>query len=372
MIKTQPIKYGHSEVAPRSDLKEKNFEGFANKTGKRDDGDIKTWAEDIASHANHSIYAHVAEFILKIPSYFISHSDLNDTWWAKSIFAIERITGTFGDMFRNSIYSHRDRNSNLDDDIGAEIHAGDNPNHSLGIINNHAQTKGKFLVGVLGFINPTLANDLEWSIVRALDGWWWRRMGVNLAFGEDFGKKLFNGKITWKFVVNKFKEHCKGAKDSWKKSSFLDFCQHSDKIASSFLPVVNCLNIFGDLARPIARRLDLSGIPRNTIRILSAIDRPFFWLTNMFRFYLPEKYIQNSQLKESNGKVFNHLSYSDLLLGSTIGEIADFTLLAFEDKVKESSGMIQHLVEIIRKAIQSTSDIYFSVRRKRALEELRG
>lgn len=365
MTTIQPI----SEVAPRSDYREKGFEGFTNKTGNRTSSDIQQWAEDTTSLANYSVYSHLVELALKIPSYFVFNSDSKHTWWAKGIFAVERATGTLGDMFRNFIYSHKDKNGNLDDNIGAEIHAGYDPKYSLGIINNHTQTKGKFLISLLGLINPTLANDIEWAVVRALDGWWWRRMGINLAYGPSFGKKILKGdeQFTVKSFVNTLKEHCTNAKTSLKeknKESFLSFCEHTDKAVSSFLPIVNCLNIAGDIARPIARRLELSGALRNIIRLLSVIDRPFFWATNFFRFYLPEKHIQNKQAKETNNKI--HLSHSDILAGSILGDMLDFILIALEDKIKESSNAIQHTVEIIRRITHSASDIYFSMRRNRA------
>ena len=114
----------------------------------------------------------------------------------------------------------------------------------------------------------------------------------------------------------------------------------------------------------------MTGFSRNFIRILSIIDRPFSWVTNLFRFYLPEKYIQNKENKDNEHKSPIHLSSSDLLLGSIIGDMADFGLTIFEDKVKETSGNLNDLVEIARRVKDSASNIYFSARRKRGNEEL--
>jgi len=152
----------------------------------------------------------------------------------------------------------------------------------------------------------------------------------------------------------------------------MKLCQSADKVSSVFLSMVSWINMFGDIARPIARRLNITGIPRNIIRLCSVIDRPFVWFVNIFRFYLPEKHLQKREREhpENKRKTFNHIGVPDLLLGSVIGDAADFLLIAFEDKIKESSGSIQHLVEIVRRLKDSVSDIYFSARRRRAALEL--
>lgn len=364
----EPITYGYSEVAPFSDYKERDFPGFNNPphTTKKD------WAKDTLEKSNNSIKAYICELILKIPSYFVSQSDYSNTWWAKGIFTLERATGTIGDMFRNQIYAHKDKTTNkMDDIIGAEISCGEDPNHSLAVINNQIQTKWRFLISALGLVSPVLANDLEWVGARAPDSCWWRNMGINLAYGTDFKKKLYNtllkregDKLTWDFIKSKFTDPIKNIRTS--QGDFLKLCQNTDKLASSFLPVVNALNIFGDISRPIARRLGITGIPRNVIRILSVIDKPFFWITNLFRFYLPEKHIQKTKEDNTHG----HLSYSDLLAASTIGDILDFGFLLFEDKIKDSSGNINHIAGILRRITSSLSDIYFSARRQRAHKDL--
>lgn len=391
--------YRYGETSPHDDYGasgNENFTGYFN-------SENKNWANDTADLAKKSIYSHMVELVLKIPNYFIFNSDFIDHWWAKGIFTIERLTGTLGDRFRNQIYAHRDEKGEYDDNLGAEKYAiekfKDSSTYNLAVVNNQAQTKGKFLVAALGFINPELANDLEWAVVRSLDGWWWRNMGINLALGPGFGQNLFNkffgsalnkdgnenakNQVMWESIKNKLKDNFNNAKTYWskfksthkdnkeeRKENFLNFCKFTDKTVSSFLPVVNFLNMFGDLARPIARRLELTGLSRNLIRMLSIIDRPFVWSVNLFRFYFPEKCIQSSQNKDQKHKLFNFLSFSDLNLASTIGDIGDFALVLFEDKIKESTGSINHLVEIGRRIKDSAGDIYLSTRRRRAAIDL--
>lgn len=384
-------KYGYSEVHPFDDYQKEQHPVFNNTTKDRSKKDIEKWALDTAILSNKSIYAHLVELCLKIPSYFVGQSELSNEWWAKTLYVAERFSGTFGDMFRNFIYGHKDNNGNLDDNIGAEIKEGANPNHSVGKINYQAQTKGKFLVAALGFISPELANDLEWAVVRAFDGVWWRNMNIHAAFGPDFTGRLLNtvfsnskksekDTINFNQITDKIKEYFNNTinhfssnnKSGGEKKDPLDFYKNAYNLASSFMPIFNCLNIIGDVGRPIARRLGLEGLPRNTLRVLSVIDRPILWFTNIFGFYLPEKHIQKKQVlnDENKHKIFNGLSHSDLLLGSTIADILDFGLIAVEDTIKDSSGSINHIIEIARKVKDSASDIYFSARRKRAAEEL--
>lgn len=370
-MEIKPIKYGHSEVNPWTDGKDRDFHGF----------ETKDWAKDTGHLAKNSVNFHLAELLLKIPSYFIFKSDLKDQWWAKVMFVIERMTGTFGDMFRNFIYGHKDKDGKRDDNVGLETHAGSYDKLAIGEWNYHAQTKGKFITSILGFISPELANDLEWAIIRSLDSIWWRNMGIHLAHGPTYGKQLFNkffgdSKDT-KSNINIFKnakDHFNNAQEAWKKyrsgkeskneeeksNGFLNFCQYTDKVASSFMPIVNALNLIGDFGRPIARRLGITGISRNAFRILSVIDKPFFWFTHLFRFYLPEKFTQKEE----------GINRSDLLLGGVAADVIDFGLLVFEDKIKDTSGSLNQFVELARKFKDSAYDIYFSARRKRGLEEL--
>src|SRR3989338_3394819 len=222
--------YGYSEVSPFNDCRDRDFAGFNNEISDADGKRRENWRADTAKYANRSIRSHIVELILKIPSYFISKSDLKNEWWAKGIFLAERLTGTFGDMFRNWIYGHKDTSGNYDDNVGAEIKAGADPNCSFGVINNHLQTKGKFLVEALGLFSPELANDIEWAVVRAFDGVWWRDMGMHLAYGPNFGRRALQAvtgakgtaedeqnKITFGFIWDKVKEHFSNAWQASKK-----------------------------------------------------------------------------------------------------------------------------------------------------------
>ena len=405
---TRPLirPHGNGEVSPSDDYsklessgKEEIFPGYLNPG--RTDEDKEKWASDTDDLAKWSIRSHIVEAALKIPSYFLTHSEFDDSWIAKIIFTVERITGTVGDMFRNSIYGHRDNNGNRDDNVGAEEFTRSEGNKnswipSLSIFNNELQTKGKFLVALLGLISPSIANDVEWAGVRLFDGMWWRNMGINIAFGPNFTNKLYKQitnkllgkdsnalnnteeKITWDFVKSKFQKHLCEVKNSWnqyrnskpdsqeKNKSLMTIYQNLDRTISCFTPIINWLNVLGDLARPIARRLDIQGLPRTTIRLLSVIDRPILWLNNIFRFYLPEKILRGDQ---NRNKLFPWITLSDLLLTSTITDIFDFGLIIAENKIKESSGSIQHLIEIGRRLKDSAQDIYFSARRRRGLEE---
>ncbi len=395
--------YGYGEVAPFDDLKElheKGFDGYANKTEKRTDTEIIKWAKDTDKLATKSILSHLIELPLKIGSYFVSHSDFKHTAWDKAFSALEDIAGTFGDMFRNQIYAHTNSAGEYDDNLGAELRAGglssNAINHTLGGINNLVQTKGKFLTAALSIISPTLANDLEWAVVRAMDSCWWRSMSSSIAFGPGLERRLFNQlfggllgikgdpaaeKITFGSVINKFKEHVRNANHWWEKykhtpsenteesvANRLSFYKNADKVVSSFIPVINWLNIAGDVLRPVLRRLNVEGLPRNVTRLLSGIDKPFFWVINFFRYYLPEKLTQNAEAKRH--EITDIMDSPNLLLAGTIGEMVDFGTLLFEDSIKESSGMINHLIEITRRVSQSALDIYFSARRKQAARDL--
>ena len=120
-------KIGLGEISPPDDYskpessgKQEVFAGYLNESPARTEDTKKNWAVDTDNLAKNSIRTYILEAILKIPSYFLTHSELSDTWVAKAVFTIERITGTFGDMFRNMIYGHKDSNGNRDDNVGAE------------------------------------------------------------------------------------------------------------------------------------------------------------------------------------------------------------------------------------------------------------
>ena len=402
---------GYGEISPFDDYanpkssgKEEIFAGYLNGYTNNDapgrtDYDRKKWAEDTDDLAKHSIRFHLVEAILKIPTYFLTHSDFDDTWIAKTVFTAERMTGACGDMFRNQIYGHKDKNGNRDDNVGAEEFTKSEKEKdswipSLGIINNQLQTKGRFLVAALGLVNLDLANDLDWAFINLFDSMWWRNMGSNLAFGPNFSTKLYRtissklfGKkdnasedtISWEYVKSKFQEHKTKLAQSWNELNRTDkadtekikeckikISQHIDKTISSFTPIINWLNVFGDIARPIARRLDIQGLPRTLIRMLSVIDKPLEWCRNIFRFYIPEKLMQGDQ---DRNKLFPSITLDDLLLASTIADVFDVASILDENKLKESSGNLQHLIEIGRRLKDSAQDIYFSAKRRRPFEE---
>lgn len=345
--------------------------------------DIK-WAKDTHIKANQSLYAHLIELPLKIVSYFVLHSDFKSNIWTKVLSAAEDLSGFFGDRFRNQIYAHKNEKGEYDDVTGEEqFTSGNKSKFSLSSINNFIQTKAGILLTPLSLINPELANDIQWSVVRNINDCWWRNMSVERAFGANFWNDLFksNGAITGitliknKFIENflnlkkSISEYRNGSKKN-KKDLTLNLCNNADKSMCTLMPIIQCLNTFGDLARPIARRLEIEGFARNTIRVLSMIDRPFNWGVNLFRFYIPEKTVKNE--RHPDNKILPDSlpnepgDKSDFLLGATIGDMFDFGTVLFEDQIKESSGMVNHLIEIIRRLSSSASDIYFSTRRKGA------
>ena len=405
--------YGYGEIAPFDDYrkpsssgKKEVFGGYLNDPTDRTETDRKKWAEDTDDLAKHSIRFHILETILKIPTYFLTHSDFHDTWIAKAVFTAERMTGACGDMFRNQIYGHKDKNGNRDDNVGAEEFTKSEKEQnswipSLGIINNQLQTKGRFLVAALGLVNLDIANDLDWAFINLFDSMWWRNMGNNLAFGPNFSHKLYKSiagkffgtedgspedktknnknEISWNYIKNKFQEHKTELAKSWNelnradksnperiKECKINISQHLDKTISCFTPIINWLNVFGDIARPIARRLDIQGLPRTLIRSLSVIDKPLEWCRDIFRFYLPEKLMRDD--KDRN-KLFPSVTLADLIPAYTFVDMLDFGFIVGENRLKESSGNLQHLIEIGRRLKDSAQDIYFSVRRRRPFEE---
>ncbi len=399
--------YGKGEISPPDDYskpessgKSEIFAGYLNDAPGRTETDKKNWADDTNKDAERSIRWHLLEGILKIPSYFLFQSDFSNTWIGKAIFTAEKMTGALGDRFRNQIYGHKDRNENRDDNVGAEEFTKSEADKdswipSLGLVNNQFQTKGRFLVSALGLISPDIANDLDWAFIQLFDSMWWRNMGTNIAFGPNFSHKLYKtafswltrnkdknqgNKITWDYAKNKFQEHKTEAAKWWgefkrtnksdsekRKECLINASLNLDKTISSFTPIINWLNVFGDIARPIARRLDFQGLPRTMIRLLSVIDRPLVWANNIFRFYIPEKLICDD--KDRN-KLFPSVTLSDLLLTSTIADMFDFGFTIGENKLNESSGNLQHLIEIGRRLKDSAQDIYFAARRRKGLEEL--
>ena len=377
--------YGYSEVDPYNDGRDKGLACFGNEVNGRTKEDVKRWADDTYDKANYSIWSHLIEFPLTIGSYFLSYSDYKGNILAKIVTGASRLSGTLGGMFRNLIYAHKNTDGKKDDNIKAQLEGEgtkeEDSTFTLPVINNQLQTKARFITSALSLINPELANDLDWALVHGLDSWWWRDLSMDIAYEPGFRKKLTNkllgrnSDITWEAVKNKIKENFSNCRSSWQKFSresnnndenLIEACKHTDKIISSAIPIVNVLNIIGDITRPIVRRLGIEGIPRNIIRILSVIDRPFSWITNIFRFYIPEKTIKrnNPNLKK------NIFDSPQLLPVSIVGEVIDFGSILFEDKIKEVSEGLQHSVAIIRRATGSLLDIYFSSRRRRAKLEV--
>lgn len=369
------INYRLSEANPFEKPKnaQKPDEDFVSQADKK-------WALDTHKKANDSLYAHLIEFPLKIVSYFVLHSDFKSNIWTKLVSAAEDLSGFFGDRARNQIYSHKNEKGEYDDVLGEQnFTSGNKSDFTLGNINNFIQTKAELLLTPLSLINPELANDIQWAVVKNIDGCWWRNMSVERAFGANFWSDLFKSGgsglavIKDKFIENfsnlkkSFSNYRNGPKD---KDLTLDLCNKADKAVCTFMPIVQCLNTFGDLARPLARRFEIEGFTRNAVRFLSMIDRPFAWATNYLRFYKPEKTLKNE--RHPDDKVLPDSfpnepgDKSDFLKFSIFGDMFDFATVIFEDKIKESSGMMNHLIEIIRRVTCSASDIYFSTRRKGA------
>ena len=374
--------YGYSEVDPYNDCKDDGIACFGNIVNGRTEKDVKKWAEDTFDNANKSIISYLIELPLSIASYFVSHSNYSDSFWLKTITALSRFSGALGGTFRNLNYAHRDRNGKRDDNLKAQLEVEgtkeEDSTFTLPVINNHLQTKARFITSALSLIKPELANDLDWALVHGLDSWWWRDLSMDIAYEPGFRKKLTNkilgkdSEVSWEMVRDKIERNFRNCRDSWQKywqdnsnreGNLIEACQHTDKTISSAIPVVNVLNIIGDLSRPIARRFGIEGIPRKIIRILSVIDKPFSWVINIFRFYIPEKIIKqkNPNLKK------NIFDSPHLLPISIVGEVTDFGFILFEDKIKELSKALQHSIAILRRATGSLLDIYFSARRRRAL-----
>ncbi len=387
----------YSEVRPFRD----DFPGFASKADSRSDADVKSWASDSFSNAKIASLFYCAEAPLKLVRHFVEDSEYKGSMIANLVYSGERLFGILGDVKRNLIYGHKDSKGKRDDILGAQEfdrkQAGCETDISLGGINYYSQTGGKLALVALGLYNAELANDIEWAFVNNLDRWWWTGMGTNLAFGPDFSKRCMNSikgifnsnsesgnneKLTKDYIFGQFANHIKGAKDSWfkflrdsdkekKKESLLKFCDGADKTISAFSPIVNSLSTLANVTRPILRRLDLTGFTRNSIRILSVINKPYSCLINTFRFYIPEKFTRtNDDPFTSQKKVFNFLAPADMLLAATIGNATDFISIVFENVVKESSGNIRHLLELSRKLTKSLEEGYFCLRRMYPIHDI--
>ena len=395
-----PLTPTYSEVRPYDDHSD-DFNGLNNTVEARTPESKKKWADDTGSLARHSFYFYCIEAPLTFVTHFVENSEFGDTWVANLAYSGERLFGMLGDLYRNWIYGHKDKNGNRDDNLGLEKFERQkhevNSDISIGNINYYSQTGGKLSLILLGLFNAEWANDIEWAIVNNLDSWWWRGMGSHLAYGADFSKKVFNtivkspfqdvekkDRITGEFIKNIFNEHIINVKKSFseyrKLSSSdetqiaekkIELSQNIDKTVSAFAPVFNFLSITGSVLRPIARRLELEGFTRNFIRLLSVVDKPLVWCNNIFRFYIPEKIKALNDKNRDKEGLFNFLHAPDMLLASTVGSIADFGSIIFEDSIKESTGNIKHLVDISRELTRSLGEGYFSLRRMWAQKDLK-
>ncbi len=378
------INYGYGEVSPFDDLQSvqrngKTFEGYNHSP------ENKKWAKETHDKAQVSVWCHLIEFPLKIISYFLKESDSKDSNLAKFFSSAEDLAGAFGDMNRNQIYAHRDSTGKYDDNIGAELFADnvtkENQGWKFPEINNFIQTKLKFLLSPLSLISPELANDIEWAGIRSVDACWWRKITIDRAFGNGFWEKAYNrifkssevpeeNQLTLDFIKKTFNSHWSSLKENWGKyknssekdnpNNLINCCDSLDKTISICTPIIHCLNIFGDISRPIVRRLGIEGIPRNAIRILSVIDKPLNWMINIVRYYIPETVGKSQHHPSSIADAPN------TLLAATVGDMIDFCSVIFEDKVKELGSGVNHFVEILRRTNNSANDLYLSSRRRRA------
>lgn len=394
-----PLTCTHSEVRPYDDHSTE-FNGFNNSPEKRTPENKRKWANDTGNLARHSFYFYCMEVPLRLVTHFVENSEFGETWLANLAYSAERLFGMSGDVYRNLIYGHKDKNGDLDDNLGLEKFErekhGINSSLSVGNANYYSQTGGKLSLVLLGLFNAEWANDIEWAVVNNLESCWWRGMSTHLAFGADFSTKVFNtlrspfqnvedkNKITWEFIKNTFQGHIANVKKSFseyrnlnssdkiqKAEKRIELSQNIDRTVSAFAPLFNFLSITGGILRPIARRLELEGFTRNFPRLLSVIDKPLIWCNNIFRFYIPEKIKELNDKNRDKDGLFNFLHTPDMLLASTLGSIADFGSIIFEDHIKESSGNIKHLVDISRELTKSFEEGYFSLRRMNAQKDLK-
>lgn len=368
------------EVCTVDDYETKGFKAYNNLTRSLENSN--KWREETRSLAKKSLMFYGFEFVFKLLSYLFKQVNNEENKLSTRIFfGIERLLGTTAGMFRNMIYG-RD-----DDNVGAEKEAekqfGDRGTAKLSILNNFLQTKARFLVPIIGFFNPSLANDIDCGVITPIDSMWWRNMSLNTGFYPGIAQDTFmkfKSWITgnrqssqntnlpnWGYFIKHTKElwetamRCKKVA-SWKtddKNRFqLLYYRCMDRFTSVIMPFI-CLpsNIFGDTFRPIARRLGLEGLPRNITRVLSVADRSILGINYWFRFFKTE------QLLEEQNNIPLTYRASNFYLASLVGDILDLPLTIFEDKVKESNKLIQHSVEILRMIKDSAFNAFWAARR---------
>ena len=369
------------EVYTIDDHESVNFNGYNNQN--RSKVDIKKWAEDTKSLGEWSNLFHLIEIPLKIISYFVSFYSTKKGFWSRGFFALERLADTLGGMFRNNIYNHRDSRGNKDDNLGAEDpeknKSGDHATHWISTINHFLQTKGRFLIPVIGLFSPTLANELDWGVLGTVDSIRWKRAASNSAFYPGFLQDLYlrifnmvrpqksssnNNVPIWKVITSQIKKHFNDARSTWRefksatsdgserKKILRNFYKDMDQLTSAFLSFSQWPNMIGDITRPIFRRANSNGFLRNASRILSVIDRPFMWANYLFRFYLQDNIAHREPFR-----------FSNLFMLGTIGDVIDFTATLFEDKIKKTNSWLQHSLEMIRILKSSALKIFFSGRR---------
>ena len=368
------------EACTIDDYESIGFNGYNNQT--RNPKESNQWARETSILAAKSVAFYGFEFVFKLFSYLFKQFDDEDKLSTRIYFGVERLFGTVAGMFRNKIYS-RD-----DDNLGAEKEAekqfGDKCTRRLSLLNNFLQTKGRFLIPVLGLFNPSLANDIDCGVINAIDSTWWRNMSLNSGFYPGIFqdtitkfKNFFTSKKgeqeesnlpSFSYLGSQIKEHWNNAREckqkinetegSEKNRSRSLYYKYMDQFTSVIMPFI-CLpsNLLGDTFRPIARRLGLEGLPRNITRILSVTDRSILGINYWFRFFKPE------QMLEQKHNIPFKLRASNLYIGSLIGDVIDLPLTIFEDRIKESSSWIQHAVEIMRIAKDSMFNAFWSARR---------
>lgn len=371
------------EVYTIDDYEFIDFKGYNNKS--RLPKEINKWSQETSNLAKKSLTFYGLELVFKTISYFFKQLDEGETFTKRFYFSLEKLFGTLAGMFRNQIYGRED------DNLGAEKKAkevfGDVTTARLSLINNFIQTKGRFLIPILGVFNPTLANDLDWGIVNALDSAWWRNMSLNSAFYPGFIQDIITktksfvfksneshsieNLPTLKYIMSKLKTHwqnsralinlnksSKASQENKSNKYLLQYFKSMDQLTSIIMPII-CLpsNLLGDTFRPIARRLGLTGLPRNITRILSVLDRSILGINYYFRFYKAEQHLENKF------NVPNKLRSSYLYLGSLIGDLVDLPLTIFEDKIKESNKWLQHSAEVMRILKDSAFNAFWAAKR---------
>ena len=372
------------EACTIDDYETLGFKGYNNDT--RTTKESNKWAKETSLLATKSLAFYGLEFVFKLSSYLFKQLDDEDRLSTRIYFGAERLFGTFAGMFRNKIYGRED--DNLGAEKEAEKHFGDKSTAGLSQLNNFLQTKARFLIPVIGLFKPSLANDIDCGVINVVDSAWWRNMSLNSGFYPGVVqdtlvkfKNFFTGNRdnaqennlpSLGYLTRQAKEHWNSAMGCKQKSKEatgneknrfqLLYYKYMDQFTSVIMPFI-CLpsNLFGDTFRPIARRLGLEGLPRNITRVLSVADRSILGINYWFRFFKTE------QLLEQKHNVPFKFRSSNLYLASLVGDVIDLPLTIFEDRIKESSGWIQHAIEVMRIVKDSSFNAFWAARRAKIL-----